>query len=105
MTETAPNYDIAIAGGGCVGGTLACALAQAGLEPGSGTARVDGAQFRTGGDVITAVDGDPVSGMDDLIAAIDSRQPGDEVTLDVIRDGEEQQVDVTLGDRPSKAPS
>lgn len=32
MTETAPTYDIAIAGGGCVGGTLACALAQAGLR-------------------------------------------------------------------------
>lgn len=32
MTETAPSYDIAIAGGGCVGGTLACALAQAGLR-------------------------------------------------------------------------
>lgn len=32
MTETAPDYDIAIAGGGCVGGTLACALAQAGLR-------------------------------------------------------------------------
>ncbi len=43
--------------------------------------------------------------MDDLIAAIDSHQPGDEVTLDVLRDGAEQQVDVTLGDRPQNAPS
>jgi len=78
---------------------------EAGLEAGSGTAQVDGARFRIGGDVITAIDGDEVTGMDDLIAAIDSHQPGDEVTLDVIRDGQEQQVDVTLGDRPANAPS
>ena len=39
------------------------------------------------GDVITAIDGEPVDGMDELIAAIDSYLPGDEVTLDLIRDG------------------
>lgn len=32
MTEAGPSYDIAIVGGGCVGGTLACALAQEGVR-------------------------------------------------------------------------
>jgi S1-C subfamily serine protease len=76
---------------------------EAGLESGSGTTQVDGARVRTGGDVVTGIDGDEITGMDDLIAAIDTYAPGDEVTLDVIRDGEEQQVEVTLGDRPESA--
>lgn len=32
MTEPTTDYDIAIIGGGCVGGTLACALAQSGIR-------------------------------------------------------------------------
>jgi S1-C subfamily serine protease len=78
---------------------------EAGLEAGSDTAQLEGARVRVGGDVVTGIDGEEITGMDDLIAAIDSHQPGDEVTLDVIRDGEEQQIDVTLGDRPQSAPS
>jgi S1-C subfamily serine protease len=77
----------------------------AGLEAGDDTAQIEGAKVQIGGDVITGIDGEEVSGMDDLIAAIDSHQPGDEVTLDILRDGEQQQVDVTLGDRPANAPS
>ena len=54
--------------------------------------------------MITAIDGEQVDGMDELIAAIDSYLPGDEVTLDLTRDGSEQQVDVQLGDRPASVP-
>jgi len=32
MSASDNNYDIAIIGGGCVGGTLACALAQEGVR-------------------------------------------------------------------------
>ena len=77
----------------------------AGLEAGDETTELEGARVRTGGDVITALDGEAISGMDDLIAQIDSHQPGDEVTLDIVRDGDEQQIEVTLGDRPENAPS
>ena len=41
-----------------------------------------------GGDVITAVDGQPVTGMDDVIAAVNAKQAGDQVQLDVLRDGD-----------------
>jgi S1-C subfamily serine protease len=79
--------------------------ADAGLEAGDATVPIGGARVRAGGDVITAVDGEEVSGMDDLIAAVNAKQPGDEVTLDVIRGGEPQQIDVKLGDRPADAQS
>ena len=76
---------------------------QAGLEGGDATVTEDGQQVRAGGDVITAADGQPVSGMEDLISVINGKQPGDTITLDVIRDGSKQQVDIKLGDRPDDA--
>ena len=55
---------------------------QAGLEP---------------GDVIVAIDGEPVEGSSELIVAIRSRSPGDVVRLTVRRDGTERTYEVTLG--------
>lgn len=52
------------------------------------------------GDVITAVDGDPVKEMRDLPRMIAAREPGDTVDLTVIRDGAEKTVAVTLGTLP-----
>lgn len=49
------------------------------------------------GDIVTAVDDHPVAGNQALIATIRGYQPGDEVTLTIVRDGDQQQVEVTLG--------
>lgn len=49
------------------------------------------------GDVITAIDGEEVYYADELIIQVRSHQIGDTVTLTVNRDGEELQIDVTLG--------
>ena len=76
---------------------------KAGLEGGDATVTEDGQQVRAGGDVITAIDGQPVSGMEDLISVINGKDPGDTVTLDVIRDGDKKQIDVDLGNRPDDA--
>jgi putative serine protease PepD len=51
------------------------------------------------GDRVVALNGGVVRGADELIVAIRARQPGDNVTLTVARNGTEQQVDVTLGAR------
>jgi putative serine protease PepD len=51
----------------------------------------------TEADVVTAVDGRKVSSMIDLAAAVRTKQPGDVVSLTVVRDGDERTVDVTLG--------
>jgi 2-alkenal reductase len=55
-----------------------------------------------GGDVIVAINGDPVASMDGLISYLSQRGAvGDMLTLTIIRSGEEQQVEVTLGPRPT----
>ena len=75
----------------------------AGLHAGDQQVAVDGQQIVAGGDVITAVDGEPVTAMEDVIAAVNTKQAGDEVTLQVNRDGETQDITVELGERPSQA--
>jgi putative serine protease PepD len=55
---------------------------QAGLEP---------------GDIILEIDGEQVEGSSELIVAIRSRSPGDQVTLLVRRGDSEQEFTVTLG--------
>jgi putative serine protease PepD len=52
------------------------------------------------GDVITRVNGAPISDPDDLSQIVSGLEPGDEVEVEVRRDGEEQTFDVELGTRP-----
>jgi S1-C subfamily serine protease len=73
---------------------------QAGLRGGDGKVRFQGFPVRTGGDVILSVDGRKVLRPEDLARYIASFRPGDEVTLDILRDNERQEVGVTLGKRP-----
>jgi S1-C subfamily serine protease len=76
---------------------------KAGIEAGNATVNVAGQRIRAGGDVITAVDGNEVSGMDDVIDAVDSKQPGDTLELTLLRGGQERAVSVDLADRPAQA--
>jgi len=55
---------------------------------------------RTGGDVILSVDGRKVVRPEDLARYITSFRPGDEVTVEVLRDGDVSKLEVTLGKRP-----
>jgi putative serine protease PepD len=48
------------------------------------------------GDVVTRVGDELIAGSDSLVAVIRGYRPGDEVTLTIVRDGESQEVDVTL---------
>ncbi|MBL8288805.1 MAG: trypsin-like peptidase domain-containing protein [Rubrivivax sp.] len=49
------------------------------------------------GDVITAVDGDPVNDFDDLLTHLEQRQPGQTVTLTLWRGGQTRRQAVQLG--------
>jgi Do/DeqQ family serine protease len=51
-------------------------------------------------DVITAIDGKKVEGMDDATMDVISHAPGTSVTLDIIRNGQPMKLTVTLGQRP-----
>ena len=73
-------------------------------RPGGDTERFQERSFRTGGDVVTAVQGHPVHAESDLAKALLDYEPGDTVTLDVRRGGERRQVRVKLGERPLDTP-
>ncbi len=65
------------------------------------TVEFQGREVAVGGDVITAVDGEKLVAENDLSRLIAEHAPGDKITLSIIRDGEQMDVDVTLGTRPS----
>ena len=53
------------------------------------------------GDVITEVEGDPVSSSDNVIEIVNAVKPGDKLGLSVVTPGEkERHVEVTVGTRP-----
>lgn len=52
------------------------------------------------GDVITAVDNVQVNAVEDFIGALRAHQPGDVVTMTIVRGNSTQQVRVTLGEQP-----
>jgi S1-C subfamily serine protease len=76
---------------------------EAGIEAGTAEAQIGPGALRIGGDIITAVAGEPVDSMEDVIAAVDEREPGDELEVTVLRDGDEEDVTVELADRPEQA--
>ncbi len=76
---------------------------KAGLQGGTTEATIEGASFQLGGDIITEVNGEPVSSMEDVIDAVDAENPGEQMELTVLRHGETKKIDVTLGNRPASA--
>jgi S1-C subfamily serine protease len=52
---------------------------------------------RSAADLIVAVDGAAIATADEFLTAIETKQPGDEVLLAVVREGRELQVPVRLG--------
>jgi S1-C subfamily serine protease len=77
--------------------------AKAGVEGGRATVSIDGQRIRAGGDVITEVDGQAVTGMDEVAATISEKQPGDKVELTLVHGSDTRTVSVTLGDQPASA--
>jgi S1-C subfamily serine protease len=73
----------------------------AGIKGATGQATIAGQTFPVGGDIITKVDGKPISGMDDVVSDVNDHKPGDEITLTIYSGGQQKDVTVKLGDRPS----
>ena len=72
-----------------------------GEEEDENSVRFQATEVVTGGDVIVSVEGEEVVAEADLPRIIARQEPGDEVTLEIIRDGERMDVDVELGTRPA----
>src|SRR4051812_28862529 len=77
--------------------------ADAGIHGGSATVSFAGQQIRAGGDIITAIDGNAVHGMDDVVNAVAAKKPGDKVEMTLAHGQDTRTVTVTLGDRPNNA--
>ena len=79
---------------------------RAGLRGSSGTVAADGpgggeGERPAGGDVITAVDGIEVRRISDILVHLQrAKSVGDELVLDILRDGRSTSLVVVLGDRP-----
>ena len=68
-----------------------------GVVPDSGA---DEAGVRPG-DVIVAVDDQPVASVDEFLGRLRRADPGDEIDLTILREGKQRQVRVYLRERPS----
>jgi serine protease Do len=73
---------------------------RAGIQGGKGSVEFQAQTFQPGGDVITKVAGTPVENSAQLADVIADYAPGEEVTLEVHRDGETKEIKVKLGERP-----
>jgi len=77
------------------------AAEEAGLRASDRLTMINGAELPIGGDIITAMNGTPMTGMDDVVAyTVEHTQPGDTVQFTIMRDGEEMQMEVTMRARP-----
>jgi S1-C subfamily serine protease len=73
---------------------------EAGIQGGTTSATIEGANIVLGGDIVTRIDGKKVFGMDQLINVVNSAKPGEKLDLTVLRSGSPKTVTVTLGVRP-----
>src|SRR5215210_4733840 len=76
---------------------------RAGLRGGSDQRRLNGFDFRVGGDVIVQIGPEEVRSADDLVRIVSERlAPGQVVPFTVVRDGRRLVVRVRLGERPPR---
>ncbi len=73
----------------------------AGLRGGRRQVQVGNAVLPVGGDIITALDGEPIETVEDLTLYLETRTTvGQTVRVDLVRDGRPEVVDVVLEERP-----
>jgi S1-C subfamily serine protease len=76
---------------------------RAGLRGGDTSVVVDGQSYMLGGDVITKADGRDVESGDALRSLVASKEPGDEIELEIQRGDETETITVELGRQPTTA--
>jgi len=74
---------------------------RAGVRGATDKKYLDGQEIATGGDVIIAINGLPLRKFEQLLGYLFTKtEPGDTVTLTLLRDGKTQDLQVTLVERP-----
>ena len=51
-------------------------------------------------DVITAIDGEPIDSQEELFIVVGSKEPGEDVVIDLMRGDKEVTISLELGKRP-----
>lgn len=74
--------------------------AKAGLRGSQGQTTISDITIPTGGDVIVAINGNPIANLTDMLVDIAYKRPGEEVVLTVMRNGDTLEIPVTLAARP-----
>ena len=76
--------------------------AKAGIKGGSQQQQAGARQVAAGGDIIVAVDGKATKRPEDFAAYLElNKKAGDTVTVTIVRNGQQQDVSLTLGERPT----
>jgi S1-C subfamily serine protease len=83
--------------------TAGSPAARAGLRAATGQETVNGVATPIGGDAIVALDGRAITTSTQLADAVARHKPGDEVRLQVVRNGAERTITVQLGSVPESA--
>jgi S1-C subfamily serine protease len=71
---------------------------RAGLRGGNRTAILGMRRILLGGDVLTSIDGRPITEQMDLNLALNRKRPGDKVKVEFYRGGQKMTAEVTLSD-------
>lgn len=69
----------------------------AGIKGGYKVANINGSDFNLGGDIVVGIDEIDVNTLKDIQSYLDSKKVGDTVQIQVIRDGQQITVPLTLG--------
>jgi len=76
--------------------------AKAGLHGSNQTIEVDGVKYQIGGDIILSVDGKQVRKIDDILIHLQrAKSVGDEMVLEILRDGRTTNITINLEERPN----
>jgi S1-C subfamily serine protease len=76
--------------------------AKAGIHGSNETVEVEGVKYPIGGDIILSVDGQQVRKIDDILIHLQrAKSIGDEMILEVLRDGRTTNITITLDKRPN----
>jgi S1-C subfamily serine protease len=70
---------------------------KAGLRGGDKVANINGTEIRLGGDIIIKIDNQTVRNINELISYLKTKDVGDVVHLQVLRDGKVKNIAITLG--------